>query len=121
MIIPFKRPGRIRQAKRNMPEQTPHDELDRLLEHRENLPGDTFVLDVMHRLERERRRRKLILYVFGLIGAAFGLVGAVLLSGPLETIFANLSPMGTLQATLFAVAAVAFYAWFMNEDVDLSL
>jgi hypothetical protein len=104
-----------------MPEQTPHSELDRLLEHREHLPGDTFVPDVMRRLAQERRRRKLILYVFGLIGAAFGVAGAVLLSGPLETIFADLPPMGIVQATLFAVAAVAFYAWIMNEDVDLSV
>jgi hypothetical protein len=121
MIIPFKRPGRARQVKRNMPDQTHPSELDRLLEYRENLSGGTFVLDVMHRLGRERRRRRLILYVFGLIGAAFGVAGAVLLSGPLAAVFANLPPMGTLQATLFAVAAVAFYAWFMNEDVDLSL
>ena len=121
MIIPFRRPGRARQVKRNMPEQTPHSELDRLLEFQETLPDDAFVLNVMHRLARERRRRRLILFVFGLIGAAFGLVGAVLLSEPLATLFSGLPPMGTVQITLFTVAAVAFYAWFMNEDVDLTV
>lgn len=121
MIIPFKRPGRARQAKHNMPEQSPHPELDRLLEYRQDLPGDAFVLDVMHRLGRERRRRKMILFVFGLIGAAFGLAGAVLLSEPLGRAFANLPPMGTTQVVLFVVAAVAFYGWLMNEDVDLTV
>ena len=92
MIIPFRRPGRARQVKRNMPEQTPHSELDRLLGFQETLPDDAFVLNVMHRLARERRRRRLILFVFGLIGAAFGLVGAVLLSEPLATLFSGLPP-----------------------------
>ena len=104
-----------------MPEPISSAELDRLLQSREDLAGDEFVLQVMHRLQHERRRRRIILYVFGLIGAAFGLAGAVLLSGPLKTVLANLPPMGTVQATLFAVAAVAFYAWFMNEDVDLTV
>ena len=121
MIIPFRRPAGFRPVKHNMADPIQNPELDALLEYREDLPGDTFVLNVMHRLGRERRRRRLILYLFGLTGAAFGVAGAVLLSGPLAAVFANLPPMGTLQATLFAVAAVAFYAWFMNEDVDLSL
>lgn len=104
-----------------MPEQTSIDKLDSLLEFREDLPGDTFVLGVMGRVQRERRRRRLILSVFGLLGAAFGLVGAMLLSEPLARIFAGLPPLGTTQVTLFVVAAVAFYAWFMNEDADLAL
>jgi hypothetical protein len=104
-----------------MAESTQNAELDQLLEFREDVPGDEFVLDVMHRLQRERRRRRYILYVFGLIGAAFGLAGAVLLSEPLVRIFVNLPPMGTVQAALFVVAAVSFYGWFMNEDVDLTV
>ena len=74
MIIPFRRPGRARQVKRNMPEQTPHSELDRLLGFQETLPDDAFVLNVMHRLARERRRRRLILFVFGLIGLVVGIL-----------------------------------------------
>lgn len=104
-----------------MPEQSPDATLDSLLEFREDLPADKFVLKVMHRVRRERRRRRLILSVFGLIGAAFGLAGALLLSEPLARIFAGMPPIGTTQVVLFVVAAVAFYAWFMNEDVDLAV
>jgi len=104
-----------------MPEQTSNTNLDTLLEFRDDLPGDSFVLQVMGRVQRERRRRRLILGIFGLIGAAFGLAGAVLLSEPLARIFGGLPPMGTTQVVLFVVAAVAFYAWFMNEDVDLAV
>ena len=104
-----------------MPEQTSVDNLDSLLEFRQDLPGDAFVLKVMGRVQRERRRRRLILSVFGLLGAVFGLIGAVLLSEPLARIFAGLPPLGTTQVALFVVAAVAFYAWFMNEDVDLAV
>lgn len=103
-----------------MPEQKPDAMLDSLLEFREDLPADTFVLDVMHRVRRARRLRRLILWVFGLIGAAFGLAGALLLSDPLARIFADLPALGTVQATLFVVAGVSFYLWFMNEDVDLA-
>ena len=37
-----------------------------MLGFQETLPDDAFVLNVMHRLARERRRRRLILFVFGL-------------------------------------------------------
>ena len=103
-----------------MPDQKSDAMLDSLLEYNEDLPADAFVLDVMQRVRRERRRRRLILMVFGLIGAAFGLAGALLLSEPLTRTFTGMPPIGTTQVVLFVVAAVAFYAWFMNEDVDLA-
>jgi hypothetical protein len=104
-----------------MAEPIHYPELDALLEFREDLRGDEFVLDVMHRVQQQNRSRKFILLLFGLIGAAFGLAGAVLLSEPLARVFANLPPMGTVQAALFVVAAVSFYGWIMNEDIDLTV
>ena len=89
MIIPFRRPGRTRQAKRKMPESIHDRELNQLLGYRDTLPEDAFVLDVMHRVQRERRKRRVILAVFGLVGALFG------------------------------VAGLAFYGWAMNEDISL--
>jgi len=62
-----------------MPDTIENRELDQLLGFRENLAADEFILDVMRNVQHERRRRKVILLVFGLIGAAFGLLGAVLL------------------------------------------
>jgi hypothetical protein len=102
-----------------MPDANPNSELDRLLGLHEALPGDEFVLGVMHRVQREQRSRRLILWVFGLIGAIFGVAGALLLSDPIREIFSNLPQTGTMQAVLFAVAAVAFYGWIMNEDVSI--
>jgi uncharacterized membrane-anchored protein len=104
-----------------MPESTQDRLLDQLLEYGEEPQGDEFVLDVMHRVRREQGRRKVILFVFGLIGALFGLTGAVLLSEPIARALANLPAMGTTQVALFVVAAVATYAWFMNEDIDLTV
>ena len=102
-----------------MPESIQDRELDRLLGYRETLPEDTFVLDVMHRVQRERRSRQVILAAFGLVGAVFGVAGALLLSEPLARFFTNLPLTGTMQAVLVGVAAVAFYGWAMNEDISL--
>lgn len=94
--------------------------LDRLLGQREAVPDDQFVLTVMHGVQREQRRRKLILFVFGLLGAGFGLLGAALLSEPIARLFIGLPTTGIMQAALVAGAAAAFYVWFMNDDFSLS-
>lgn len=101
------------------PDQMPDHLLDRLLAHREAVPDDQFVLNVMHRVQREQRRRKLILFVFGLLGAGFGLLGASLLSEPIARLFIGLPAVGIMQATLVAAATAAFYVWFMNDDFSL--
>ncbi|HLF30920.1 MAG TPA: hypothetical protein VI566_07820 [Xanthomonadales bacterium] len=93
--------------------------LEQLLTFRETLPAEAFVLDVMQRVRREQRRRNIILFAFGLVGAAFGLAGAFLLAGPVAGIFSKLPVMATMQAVLLAVAALAFYVWSMNEDLGL--
>lgn len=103
-----------------MPEMTPDHELDRLLGFQEQPAPDDFVLGVMRRVQREQRRRRLILACFGSIGAVFGLTGAVLLSDPITRILGSLPPTGTMQAVLIGVAVVAFYGWFMNEDISLA-
>jgi hypothetical protein len=100
-------------------DRTSDHELDALLAFREPLSADAFVLDVMHRVQRERRRRKWILLTFGVVGAGFGAAGALLLSDAISHFFTSLPLTGTMQAVLIAVAAVAFYGWFMNEDISL--
>ena len=50
--------------------------LEQLLGHRETLSATDFVTGVMARVERYRRRRRLILWGAGLLGAVFGLLGA---------------------------------------------
>ena len=60
-----------------MPDQTADRrsdlQLDELLGFREPLPADAFVLNVMHRVQHERRSRKLILLIFGLVFLVVGL------------------------------------------------
>ena len=93
--------------------------LERLLESRESVPDDGFVLNVMQQVRRQRRLRRTVLAACGVIGAAFGLAGAAMLSDPIAQLFSGLPVTGTMQAVLVAVAAIALYGWFMNEDLSL--
>ena len=102
-----------------MPDPIENHELDQLLGFHAHLPADDFTLNVMQRVQRERRRRRVILTICGLLGGAFGLVGAVLLSEPIARLFMGLPLIGTVQATLVVVAAAALYVWMMDEDFTL--
>jgi cytochrome b subunit of formate dehydrogenase len=76
----------------------------------------------MRSVRREQRTRKIILWCFGLVGALFGITGALMLAGPLSELFTfslAMPAMQTMQATLFIVGAGAFYLWFMNDDFSL--
>ena len=104
----------------------PEDAVDRSLEHllgyAATPAGDdeSFVHAVMQRLQRQRRRRRIILFVCGLIGAIFGAVGAILLSGKITWLFTHaVSGMLLAQIVLFSIAGLAFYAWFMNDELKL--
>ena len=106
-----------------MPE-TPLDEtLERMLAYPDSTDTaepDRFVVDVMARVARERRRRRLILFTFGGIGALFGVAGAALLSEPLGRLLGDtLSTTAWMQGALFAVGGAAFYLWAMNDDLAL--
>jgi hypothetical protein len=97
-------------------------ELKQLLEYTEAPQHEAFVMGVMRGVRREQRTRKIILWAFGLIGALFGLTGALMLTGPVSNLFSfslAMPVMETMQATLFIVGAAAFYLWFMNDDFSL--
>lgn len=93
--------------------------LDTLLSHRGPLPDDDFVLRVMQRTRRERSRRRTILLAFGLLGAAFGAVGALQLAGPIARMFVDLPQATVMQVALLLSGAVAFYSWFMGDDLGV--
>jgi len=105
----------------------PEDSFDRTLEQLLGYAGptasenDSFVTAVMQRVQRQQRQRRLILLVCGLVGAVFGTVGAVLLSGKITWLFTQaLSGMLLVQIILLVIAALAFYNWFMNDDLTLA-
>ena len=105
-----------------MPDPSFDQELETLLEYSESPQPEAFTMDVMRRVKREQRTRKLILWVFGLVGALFGLAGAVMLSGSITRLFTftvTMPATETMQVVLFIVAAAAFYIWFMNDDLPL--
>ena len=106
-----------------MPDSTFDRELETLLEYSESPQGEAFIMDVMRSVKRERRTRKLILWAFGLVGALFGLAGAVILSNSITRLFTftiSMPATETMQVVLFIVAAAAFYTWFMNDDLPLN-
>ena len=105
-----------------MADSTFDQELDTLLEYGESPLPEAFTMDVLRSIRRERRTRRLILWAFGLVGALFGLAGAVMLSGSITRLFTfmvTIPATETMQAVLFIVAAAAFYIWFMNDDLPL--
>jgi ferric-dicitrate binding protein FerR (iron transport regulator) len=104
-----------------MSEERHEQALDALLGHRDTLPGDSFVLEVMDRIRSERRRRRRILLAFGLAGAAFGLAGAWQLAEPVAQLFAGLPQTALMQAVLLTCGGLAFYTWCMHEDLGLAI
>jgi hypothetical protein len=94
--------------------------LEALLGHSEIPADDRFVLDVMRRVRRERLRRRFILLAFGLVGAVFAAFGLVQLSGPIEALFTRLPATSMMQGVLLAAGGIAFYTWFMGDDLGLS-
>jgi hypothetical protein len=105
-----------------VPKHVHEQEIERLLGYSDSPEPGTFVVEVMNRVKREQRTRKLILWAFGLIGAMFGLAGAAMLSDSIADLFTftvTMPATQTAQVVLFIVAAVAFYTWFMNDDLAL--
>ena len=105
-----------------MPDSPFYRELEALLEYTEPPQAEAFTMNVMRSVKREQRTRRLILWAFGLVGALFGLAGAVMLSGSIARLFTftiSMPATETMQVVLFIVAAAAFYTWFMNDDLPL--
>ena len=106
-----------------MPDDPSNASLEALLAYPEPETKDSrrFVDGVMAGVRRAHRMRLLILAVFGAIGALFGLAGGIMLADDINWLFTEaLPPMVLMQATLVAVAAVAFYIWAMNDDLPMT-
>ena len=104
-----------------MPEAITDQRLEQWLVYPESKNDDAFVMDVMAGVRKAQRLRRLVLWLFGLIGAGFGVLGAFLLSDTITQLFLKVPAMGIMQAALFVTAAVSFYLWFMNDDLSLTV
>jgi len=105
-----------------VPESPLDQELEQLLAYHEEPQSPAFVAEVLQGVKREQHSRKVILWAFGLVGALFGLIGAIMLSDSITRLFTfslSLPVMETMQAVLVIVAVAAFYTWFMNDDLSL--
>jgi len=102
------------------------DQIDQTLEellgyNDQEIGDDLFVVDVMRQVQKQRRTRRWILFLFGSIGALFGLAGALMLSDGISMFFTEILPTTALmQLPLFAAGIAAFYIWFMNDDLMLN-
>ena len=111
MIIPFKLPQHKALQMRG------NDMLDELLTYHQTPEPDDFVVNVMRGIKRQQRIRKFILSATGLVGAAFGVAGMLLLSDSFSHIF-NGNNMLTVSVSV--VVTLAFLTWLLNDDAGLA-
>lgn len=90
--------------------------LDKLLAYHETPESGEFTARVMRRVRRQQRLRRMILWGFGAVGAAFGVAGFKLLSEPLGQLFGG---GRYLEVSLAVMAAVALLGWLLHEESGL--
>jgi len=96
--------------------------LDELLQYHQTPEPDTFVIDVMKGVERQQKTRKLILAGSSLIGAVFGVAGAMMLSDPIARLISQLTTgESALPMGMAAMSVVAFLAWLLQDETKMSV
>jgi hypothetical protein len=91
---------------------------DELLKYRDEPDPEGFADTIIARIRRERRIRSGVLWATGLTGAAFGAVGALMISSLVEQWFkavwvhGDVGPMGVIF-----IAFALFIAWLLNDEV----
>jgi len=97
---------------RHLPEQ--------LLQYTDEQSAEEFVAGVMQRVKREQRIRKAILLVSGIVGALFGLAGAVALSDSITQLFTlSMSATSALPVSLAIIGVLLFLGWLLNDEMTL--
>lgn len=91
--------------------------LEDLLEYHQTPEDGAFVAEVMQRVRRQQRMRRLILAVTGLTGAIFGAAGAIILAEPVAQAMADTK---LLPVSVAMVGAVAFLAWVFQDETSAS-
>ena len=89
--------------------------LEDLLEYHQKPEDSAFVADVMEGVKRQKRIRRLILSATGLVGAAFGASGAIMLSEPIAQ---ALGEVRLLPVSIAVLGGIAFIAWIFQDEVS---
>lgn len=91
--------------------------LEDLLEYHQSPEDSAFVAEVMQRVQRQQRIRRLILTATGVIGALFGAAGAVILAEPVAQAMVDTR---LLPVSVAVVAGVVFLAWVFQDEISAS-
>ena len=89
--------------------------LDKILEYHETPDDDDFVAGVMKRVRHQQRMRRLILAVTGILGAAFGAIGMLMISDSINRLIPDTS---VLPVSVALVGLAAFMAWLFQDEVS---
>lgn len=89
--------------------------LEDLLEYHQKPEDSAFVTKVMEGVERQKKVRRMVLATTGVVGAAFGAAGAILLSGPLAQAMGEANIVSVSTAV---VAGLAFLAWIFQDEMS---
>jgi len=99
----------------------PEQLIESLLQYTDKPPSGEFTATVVRTIRREQRTRKAILLISGLIGALFGLAGAVALSDSISRLFTlSLSPTSSLPVGLAILGVLLFLGWLLNDELNLN-
>lgn len=89
--------------------------LENLLEFHEKPEDTAFVAEVMQGIKRQQRIRRLILTATGVVGAAFGTAGAIMLSAPIAQ---ALGEIRLFPVSVAVLGGLAFIAWIFQDEVS---
>jgi hypothetical protein len=88
--------------------------LDEILEYHETPEDDNFVAGVVKRVRRQQRMRRLILTATGMVGAAFGATGVMMIS---DSISRLITDANVLPVSVALVGLAAFMAWLFQDEM----
>jgi hypothetical protein len=89
--------------------------LDKILKYHKTPQDDDFVAGVIKGVQRQQRIRRLILTTTGMVGGAFGAVGALMISNSISGLITDTN---VLPASIAIVGLAAFMAWLFQDEVS---
>ena len=93
--------------------------LDEMLKYHEELGSRRFTEQVMGQISKTDRTRQWILWLTGVVGAIFGLVGVAMLNDTAVQITQSVMQESSIwTTTLFATAILLLFVWILKEQLE---